>query len=534
MAGLSNKDIAGVFREIELLLLVLGEDPRRAQTYGRVAWQIERMAESAADLAAAGRLVEQKGIGPKIQAAVAELLDRGTCTRLEELAARVPPGVPELLRVPGLGPKRLHTVLEDLHVTSLEELAAAARDGRLAALKGFGAKSAAKVLEGIAFLERTRGRARVNEALADALAVADALGLKDAVVAGPLRRGEVLVDVLSLVAVGRPEDVQPAGGALRDGVWTVVRGAAPVLRLRLVGEDALARAVFEETGPEEHVRAILARQGRDGSEEEIYASRGLHFVPPERRHACDGTAPVDLIALDDLQGLVHAHTTWSDGQLSLEELAEAAGAEGYTYLALTDHSRIAQYANGLDIDRLMEQAAAVRAWNAAHRDFRVLHGTEVDILPDGTLDYPDEVLAELDFVIASVHSAFTQDRAKMTARIVRAVRNPHVNILGHPTGRLLLRRDPYAVDMEAVLAAAAESGTCIELNASPWRLDLDPSLHARAQELGIGVPICPDAHSAADLATVAWGVRAARHGGLRAADVPNTRDAAGFLEAIGR
>ncbi len=534
MAGLSNREIADVFREIEVLLRVLGEDEGRAQAYGRVAWQIERMDASAADLAASGRLVEIKGIGPRIQASVAELVDRGTCARLEELLARVPKGLPELLRVPGLGPKRLHTVLEELKVESLEGLKAAATDGRLEALKGFGEKSAEKIREGIAFLERGRGRCRLDDAERLAQEWTLRLGLKDAAVAGPLRRGEPLVDTISLVAEGSPDDVS-LPGATRDGdAWVLARGLAPALRVRCAPRDGLARALFGETGPRDHVASVLARPGRDRTEEEIYASRGLFWVPPERRHACDGQTPVDVVERGDVQGLVHAHTTWSDGRLSVAGLATAARDRGYAYLALSDHSRSAQYANGLSVERLRLQRAEVLAWNRENPSFPILHGVEADILPDGALDYPDEVLQELDFVIASVHSSFGQTADAITARIVKAVSNPHVDILGHPTGRLLLRRDPYAVDMGRVLEAAAENSTAVELNANPWRLDLDPALHARAQELGIPVPICPDAHGEKDLDLVRWGVLAARHGGLRRSDVPNTRDAAGFLEAVAK
>jgi DNA polymerase (family 10) len=312
------------------------------------------------------------------------------------------------------------------------------------------------------------------------------------------------------------------------------RGRGPEVRVRLVPRARLARALFEETGPAEHVAQVLARPGRDATEEEIYASRGLFYVPPERRHACDGETPVEVLAQEDLQGLVHAHTTWSDGRLTLAELARAAQDRGCRYLALSDHSVSARYANGLTVERLRAQGEEVRAFNAAHKGFRILRGTEVDILPDGSLDFPDDVLEELDFVIASVHSSFTQTREAMTERLVKAVRNPHVDILGHPTGRLLLRRDPYALDLDRVLAACGEAGTAVEINANPWRLDLDPSLHGRARELGIALPICPDAHDASDIDLVRWGVLAARRGGLRAEDVPNTRDAAGFLEAVAK
>jgi len=241
-----------------------------------------------------------------------------------------------------------------------------------------------------------------------------------------------------------------------------------------------------------------------------------------------------LVSQEDLRGLVHCHTTWSDGALDLEAMAAAAANRGYGYLAISDHSRIAAYAGGLSIERLQAQRKAIDALNAKGSPVRLLCGSEVDILPDGGLDYPDEVLAALDFVIASVHSTFGQDPETMTARIVRAVRHPKVDILGHPSGRLLLRREGYAVDLEAVLAAAAETGTAVELNANPWRIDLDPVWHERAMELGIGVPIDPDAHSRQGMDDVRWGVLAARHGGLRPDNVPNTRDAHGFLERLGR
>ncbi|MHC4952939.1 MAG: helix-hairpin-helix domain-containing protein [Planctomycetota bacterium] len=530
MAGLTNKEIARIFREIEILMGVLGEDSRRAMTYGRTSRLIEGLPDSAADLAAAGKLGEVRGIGPATQAAVAEIVDRGSCELLDELAARVPPGVPDILRVPGLGPKKVHTVVNDLGVTSLEELQAAAADGRLAAVKGFGAKSAQKVLEGIAFLNQTRGFLRTSDAYAAALGLAAELGLQDAVVAGAARRGVPMVDTIALVAVGSPDSVSVEGATLEDGIWTAPRTGNPALRIRLVDRASFARALFEETGPADHVASVLGRDGLDGSEEEIYSSRGLHFVPPERRHACDGTEPVPtLVTRADLRGMVHTHTTWSDGTLDLAGMADAAHERGYEYLVISDHSRAAAYAGGLSIDKLMAQGEAILAFNETGHPVRLLRSSEVDILPDGSLDYPDDVLAKLDVVIASVHSSFGQDEETMTARIVGAVQNPRVDILGHMTGMLRGRRGPYAVNVAAVLEAAAEAGTCVELNASPWRLDLDPDWHARAVELGIGVPIDPDAHSAEGMDDNEWGALAARHGGLRPEDVPNTRDVDGFL-----
>jgi len=535
VAGLTNKEIARVFKEIEILLKVAGRDGGRAMTYGRVSRLLETLDASAADLAVRGTLTDVKGIGPSVQRAVAELVDTGSCKLRDDLAAEIGTGVLEILRVPGLGPKRIHAAVEQLGVASIEDLQAAAVDGRLAALSGFGRKTAEKVLEGIEFLNRTRGVVRIDVADRIARDLAERLGLADAVVAGPVRRGAPLSDSVTLVATGDPTALDVAGATLEGDTWVAPRGAGPELRLRLVPRAALARAVFEETGPSDHVAAVLARPGGEATEEEIYRSRGLHFVPPERRHACDGTQPVPrLVERGDLRGLVHAHTTWSDGTLDLAGMAEAAHARGYSYLTVTDHSRIAVYANGLDLERLARQAEAIRAFNAAGGPVRLLHGIEVDILSDGALDYPDEVLARLDCVIASVHSSFAQDETTMTARLVRAARNPHVHVLGHLTGRLLGRRGPYHVDVGAVLQAAAEAGTAVELNANPWRLDLDPEWHAAAMELGIGIPIGPDAHGAEGMDHNEWGVRAARHGGLRPSDVPNTLDADGFLARIAR
>ncbi len=533
MAGLSNKDVARVFREIELLSKILGRDARRAMTYGRISRLIEGLPKPAVDLAAAGRLIDVKGIGASAASVVADLLDRGSSQRLEELRAELPPGLPDILRVPGLGPKRIHTVLTELGVTSVEELRACAVDGRLAALPGFGPKMAEKVIEGVAFLDEIRARRRTADAWATANECIQEHGLQKATIAGAVRRGCLVVDAIAIVAIGSADGVS-IRGATRDGdVWVRPRGHEPELRIRFTTEPNYARALFEETGPADHVAAVLALPGADDTEDAIYESRGLHAVPPERRHACDGKEPVpELVTRRDLRGLVHAHTTWSDGRLSIEEMADAAAERGYSYLTVTDHSKTAVYARGLPDARLQEQIEAIRAYNAKGGPVRVLASTEADILPDGTIDYPDALLRQLDFVIASVHSSFGQDRATTTARLVAAVRHPHVHVLGHATGRLLLRRPGYDVDMDAVMEAAAQHGTAIELNANPWRLDLDPSLHERAQALGIGVPIGPDAHSAEGMDDNDWGVLAARHGGLRKQDVPNTLDADGFLNAV--
>ncbi len=547
MGGLSNRAIAEVFREVETLLRVLGEEEGRAITYGRVARLIETHPASVADLAAAGALTSVKGIGPAIGKAVAELVDQGTCALRQELEARLSPGILDLLQVPGLGPKRVRAIVDELGVASLEELDAAAADGRLARVRGLGERSAAKVRQGVAFLADTRGLVGLADGWRLARACAEGLGLPGAIVAGAARRGCPIVEELPLVVACDPAKLAASAPGMgfhaAKGGWVRPRGRDPEVRVVAVAPGDLASALFRETGPATHVAAVLARLPKGApppqSEEALYAACGLHYVSPERRHVLDGTSPEPpLIERSDLQGLIHCHTRWSDGALGVAEMAEAARERGFAYMGVTDHSRAAAYAGGLSVERLRAQGEEIAAWNARERAaggrFRVLHGSEVDILPDGALDYPDDLLSALDFVIASVHSSFTQEEAAMTARIERAVRHPLVDILGHPTGMLRLRRAPYAVDMSRILGAAAESRCAIELNANPWRLDIDPAWHARATAAGTRIPINPDAHSADGIDDVEWGVLAARHGGLRRDDVPNTRDAEGFLRELGR
>ncbi len=531
MSGPSNKAIAGALKEIETLMLVLGWDDRRALHYGASSRRVEEHAEPLAEMEPSD-WTNIKGIGPKMQALIGELLQTGTIAMRDDLAEQAGAGVIEMLRIRGFGAKKIHALTRELGVRSPAELRAAAADGRVAALSGFGPKSAQKILEGLEYLEQTRGRLRISTAAELGERWIAQLGLSDAHIAGPVRRGEPVIDRLAIVCAGQPQDPGLPGAELQGDTLVVPAAEHPELRLRWTDAAGLARVLFEETGPADHVEAVLGRAGSDASEEEIYTSRGLHFVPPERRHARDGSEPVPaLVTREQLKGMVHTHTTWSDGTLSVAEMATEAAARGYEYLVITDHSPVAVYANGLSIERLQEQAAEIRELNRSS-SIRILHGTEVDILPDGALDYPDEVLAELDCVIASIHSVFTQDAGTITERVLRAVRHPHVDILGHATGRLVLRRDGYAVDMQRVLDAAAEAGTLVELNASPWRLDLAPELHARAQELAIGVPIGPDAHSAAGMDDNRWGVAAARHGGLRPEDVPNCGDVDAFLGAL--
>ncbi len=531
MSGPSNKAIAGALKEIEKLMLVLGWDDRRALHYGASSRRVEEHPQPLAEMQPAA-WTDIKGIGPKMQALIGELLETGTIAMRDDLAEQAGAGVIEMLRIPGFGAKKIHKLVRELGIRSPAELRTAAADGRVAALSGFGPKSAQKIIEGLEHLEQLRGRLRISVAAELCERWSAQLGLLDAYIAGPVRRGEPVIDRLVLVSTDKPDDLSLPGLAIENDVLTVPADDAPELRVRFCSQADLARTLFEETGPPDHVDTVLARPGSDASEEEIYISRGLNFVPPERRHACDGSEPVPaLVTREQLKGMVHTHTTWSDGTLSAAEMAHEAAQRGYEYLVITDHSPVAVYANGLSIERLQEQATEISQLNRTS-PIRILHGTEVDILPDGSLDYPDEVLAELDCVIASVHSVFTQDTDIITERVLNAARHPHVDILGHPTGRLVLGRDGYAVDMQRLLDAAAEAGTLVELNASPWRLDLAPEHHARARELGIGVPIGPDAHSAAGMDDNRWGVAAARHGGLRPEDVPNCGDVDAFLGAL--
>lgn len=555
---MTNKSVARHLKLTADLVELTGGNPFRARAFASGARAVERLEEPVEALAADGTLVGVQGIGKGLAAEIEELVTTGTMAVTESLLQSLPPGLPEVLRVKGLGVKKVRTLWQEAGVTSIEDLEAAAVTGRLAELPGFGAKTVQNILVAVEQLKAYRGKAHLRDAFAETLAVREALrtaGLR-ADLAGPVRRQCNVVDRADVVAAATAE---AAAAALADLLGERLETGADRIEARLplglpltvwLAEDAAyGRVLWERTGPDAHVAAVVDAHGmpNDVAEEDaVYQNAGLSPIPPPLRDdphwltaAASGPLPT-LLRTADLQGTIHNHTTASDGAHTLREMCDAARTRGLGYFGVCDHSRSLQIAHGLSIPEVERQIEAVEQLNADYQaegvDFRVFSGSEVDILADGSMDYPDEVLARLDIVVASVHQGFKMTEEEATARVVRAVSNPHVDVLGHPTGRLLLRREGYPLDHEAVLDACAEHGVAVELNANPWRLDVDWRWVRAATERGVLVSINPDAHSTDGLDDVTWGVASAQKGGLTASQSLTSKSAddfAAWLEARG-
>ncbi|UCH24311.1 MAG: hypothetical protein JSV66_10155 [Trueperaceae bacterium] len=548
---LSKKELAAQLKEAAQLLEVLGQDPFRVRAYQNAARQLERFEGDLDALIREGRLTEIRGIGRGLAAELSECAEIGSLTILDRLYQEVPEGVRELFRVGGFGAKKI-AVLWRHGIVSLEKLVAAAEDGSLARLKGFGAKSAETALEAARFALAARKRMRLDEAevLAAYLREKIAMAFPEAqlTVAGELRRGLETVGLLDLVVTGvTSAELKGVLRAVLDevqGDGLSGRHLGYEVRFTAAEETTFGAVLAYRTGSRayvERLREVATDQAmtfsatglriEDGfletrTEASLFESLGLPYLDPALREERAAKPLGNLIDFKDVRGLVHNHSTWSDGVFSIREMVEAARRLGYRYLAMGDHSRSSGYANGLSIERLSAQAeeieeirAELKAEGAA---FELLHGVEVDILSEGELDYPDEVLEKLDYTVVSVHQNFTLSSKAQTARIVKAVRHPHATILGHATGRLLLRRPGYQVDLEAVIEACAETETVIEINANPYRLDLDWRWLRWAKALGCLFSINPDAHHTDGFEDVRYGVMMARKAGLTAEDVVNT------------
>ncbi len=548
----SNRQIAALLRRIGNILDIQGENRFKVMAYRRAADNIEALPQDLADYWRENRLREIPGIGEALAEKLDELLRTGHMSYLEKLEQQVPSGVVDLLQIPDVGPKTARLVWEQLGITSIQQLQAAAESGRLRQLPGMGAKSEQKILAGIQTLAR-RGQ-RIPLGQARPLALKLLAGLKEAIpalpqatVAGSLRRWRDTIGDLDLLAASDdPQPVMEAFARLPDVAEVLLQGATKTsvrtrdglqVDLRVVPTRCWGTALQYFTGSQAHNIALRERalkrgfslseyalKREDGSElvcateEEVYQALGLPWIPPELREnrgeieaAAEGRLP-NLIEFGQLQGEIHAHSTWSDGTATIEEMAEAARARGYRYLVITDHSESLGVTGGLSAARLREQRTEITRLNQRWSDFRLLQGVEVEVRADGTLDYPDEVLAELDCVVASLHTSLRQDREQITARALTAIHNPHVDVLGHPSGRLLGRREESAIDLEAVLQAAALSGVAMEVNAHPARLDLDDVHVRRAMELGVPIVINCDAHSPTDFDLIEYGIATARRG----------------------
>lgn len=575
---MTKNEIADVLLEIATLLELQGENPFKVRAYQSGARVLEGMEEAdLARLVAEGELRSVKGIGEALAEKISTLHTTGRLPFVEKLRAAVGPGLVELLEVPGLGPKKIRALHDKLGVDSVAALAAACTAGQVAELEGFGAKTQEKLLAGVRNREAYGRRHLWWDAAELAGAILAGLralpAVRRAEAAGSLRRGlETVGDLDFIVAAEDPAPVV-AWFVAQPGVREVtahgdtkasVRFESGLQAdLRLVPAEQFAFTLHHFTGSKEHNvqlrQRALARGwslsewgltavgGTDtppppvAAEEDLFRALGLAYIPPELREgrgeieaAEHGDLPC-LITAADTRGAFHNHTAASDGRNTLAEMAAAAGALGWEYLGIADHSKSSFQARGLHEDRLLAQVEEIRALNASgHCPVRLFAGTECDILPDGSLDFADEILARLDYVVVSVHSAFGQDEATMTARIVRALEHPRTTMLGHLTGRLLLRREGYAVDVGRVIDAAVANGVVIELNANPWRLDLDWRHWRRAAERGLLCAINPDAHDTAGLEHVRAGINAARKGWLVPEQVITTWPLARIEEWLGR
>jgi DNA polymerase (family X) len=565
---MDKKAVAQVLEQIASFLELKAENPFRIRAFRAAARAVTAFPHDLREGLTDGSLAATKGIGPATLQIVNELVTTGRASMLEELREQIPPGLVEMLEISGLGVAKIRQIHDVLHIDSLPELEAAAVDGRLAKLPRFGAKTSENILKSIAFLRQASAFRLLHHAADEAEGLRAALarlpGVTQAIVAGDVRRRAEVVRELVLVLVA---DAAPGELFKRlsevPGVHEFAGHDDRRLTLRF-GGGASAQIVVttpvnagavlvQATGSEGHLRDLVAFASDKGfalhgaalwrgsefiatpDEERLYQALGLQLIPPELREglgevaaAAAGTLP-PLLEPADVRGFLHCHTTYSDGSTTVEDLALACKAAGYQYVGITDHSQAAAYAGGLRPDDLLRQADEIDAVNARLEGIRVFKGVEADILQDGRIDYDARVLERLDFVIASVHSRFNMSEKEMTARMLAAMDNPYLTIIGHPTGRLLLSRDPYGVDLDAVIEKAAARGVALEINADPRRLDLDWRVARRARDGGAMISIGADAHSVAGIGNVHFGVGMARKGWLGPADVLNTRSADGFL-----
>lgn len=560
---MNRKLIDEILDECATLLELQGANPFRCNAYRNAGRAIQQYDGDLDAVVKEGKLQDIRGVGKNMAEHVMEIGTTGRLAFHDQLVEQTPPGLVDMLRIPGFGAKRIRQVHEELQVSTIDGLRDAALTGKLAELKGFGAKLVAKILEGIEFLSHAKERVLYPEARAAADAIlariAELPGVKKISVCGSLRRlAETIRDVDIVVASDDPAPIlkafveMPEVGRVTshgDTKASVTLASGTNADLRVVKPAEYAFALNYFTGSKSHnirLRSIAQERGMKlneyallkgdkptpcETEADLYKALGMIEVPPELREdsgeieAATAKKLPALIETAELKGVFHCHTTASDGNATLDEMAAAAKEMGWQYLGIADHSRSAAYANGLSIERLKKQREQIDKFNAGSKDFKLFAGVESDILADGSLDYPDEVLATLDYVVASVHSQFNLPLDAMTERICNAVRNPHCTMLGHVTGRLLLRRDPYAVDVEQILVEAAKHGILIEINANPNRLDLDWTWCKRAKALGVGIVINPDAHSTAGLADTQYGIHVARRGWLEAGDVFNSKSA---------
>ncbi len=559
--AMQNKELSAIFSTIADLLEIQGEKAFRVNSYRRTARTLKDLPQDVAELAKSGGLDKLPGVGTGTVAKIEEYLTDGVVSLHAELVEAMPPGLPDLLDIPGMGPKKVALAWKTLDVTNVADLKHVIASGQLATLKGLGQKSVAQIAAGIAFSEQSAGRTPLGMAeplAAELVKLMQAVdGVRRVEIAGSLRRGcETIGDFDLLCESDEGEAVIQAfthlpqavrvlaAGSTKGSILVECRnGESMQVDCRVVPAASFGAAWQYFTGCKEHNVRLRERAVKkkwklnewglfDGEtilagedEAGVYEKLGLPLIPPELREdrgEFDATVAAELVTLEDIRGDLHLHTDASDGTTDPETLARAAAGLGYEYIAITDHSKSSVIANGLSIDKMWWHIEKLRRLNEQLDTITVLIGTECDILSDGSLDYPDKLLAACDFVVASVHSALRQDRDRATARVLAAMESPLVSAIGHPTGRLIARREPMDLDMAAVIAKAAETGTALELNAAWQRLDLKDAHVRMAREAGVKISIATDAHSLAQLDQMRYGITTARRGGLPAMDVINT------------
>ncbi len=571
---MTNLQIADILSQIASLLEIKGENPFKIRAYERAADTIAHLTEEAAALRAQGKLRALPGIGAGLAEKIEELLDTGKCAHLQELLAEIPASLLEMLRIPEVGPKTVKLLYETLKIKTVEQLEHAAQAGGLRNIKGLGAKTEENILKGIERMRRFAERTPLAVAYPVAMEIVDALRRKAPLdriqPAGSLRRmRETIGDLDILVTSTKPEKVMDAFAALpliREVITrgptktTAITEAGLQVDVRVVEPEEFGAALLYFTGSKDHniklrdlaiqrklkineygVMEVKTEKRLGGeTEEEVYGLLKMPWIPPEIREdqgeieAALKNALPDLVEEKQIRGDLHVHSNWSDGRSSIEEMVKAALARGYEYVAICDHSPSQPVANGLSVERLRKRQKEIEKARKRFPDITILAGTEVDIRGDGSLDYPDEVLAELDFVVASIHSGWKATAETNTQRIIKAMANPYVNVIGHPTGRLIGSRDPYEVDMEKVLQAAAKTGIAMEIDSHPERLDLKDTHARRAKELGVKLIISTDSHNASGYDLLHFGIATARRGWVSPADVLNTLPKKEFLAALRR
>ncbi len=567
---MDKHQVGDVLEEIALLLELTGENPFKIRAYRTAARSIQSLDRDLGPMAAEGGLTQIRGVGEAIAQKIATLVETGRLPYHEELRARVPAGLRELLRVPGLGSKRVRELHQALGIASLGELEYAAQTKALETLPGFGPTLQAKILDGIAVVKRNAERSLLSDATQAAEAVHALVcaipGVLRSSVAGSVRRRRETVGDLDLViATSEPSAVLEACQRLPAVEAILAQGETKVsvrlagglqLDLRAVSDEEFPYTLHHFTGSKEHNVTLRARAQARGlklneyglwrgderipcrDEVELFAALGLAYVPPELREdageieAAERGGIPDLMEASDLRGVLHTHSVHSDGVDTIRDMALGARERGWSYIGLSDHSQSARYAGGMRPEEVERYFAEIDELNRELEGIRILKGTECDILPDGRLDYADELLARFDYVVASVHGSFGMPESEMTSRVLRALESPYLDVLGHPTGRLLLAREPYAMALGRVLEAAAEAGVAVEINANPHRLDLDWREIRGLRERGGWIGIHPDAHRVSGLDDVRYGVDMARKGWATKERVLNALDLPDLLERL--